>query len=104
MKGLISHDDTDWIAADLKEGLVYQIYLIGRGRQRVRPSALIQLFPSLTRQVKKVGDANNNADASEAHAGTPGRDAEMLFTAPSSGLYYMEVKSETQTPLREISG
>jgi len=102
MKGLISYDDKDWIAADLKEGLVYQIYLIGKGDNVYSPlpDPAFSIFDS---EGEKISDANNNAEVSEAHAGTPGRDAEMLFTAPSSGLYYMEVKSETQTPLRKIS-
>ncbi|MDA7509905.1 C2 family cysteine protease [bacterium] len=102
MKGLISYDDKDWIAADLKEGIVYQIYLIGKGDNvhSPLPDPAFSIFDS---EGEKISDANNNADTSEAHAGTPGRDAEMLFTAPSSGLYYVEVKSETQTPLRKIS-
>ncbi len=102
MKGLISYNDKDWIAADLKEGLVYQIYLIGKGDNVYSPlpDPAFSIFDS---EGEKISDANNNAEVSEAHAGTPGRDAEMLFTAPSSGLYYMEVKSETQTPLRKIS-
>ena len=101
MKGLISYDDKDWIAADLKEGMVYQIYLIGKGDNIYSPlpDPAFSIFDS---EGEKISDANNNSGASEAHAGTPERDAEMLFTAPSSGLYYLEVKSETDTPLREI--
>ena len=97
----ITFEDTDWIAADLKEGRVYQINVIGRA------SNITQALPDPKFSVhgpdgKLLKESNSNAGVSSSHQGTDGKDAEMLFTATETGTYYFEVAAETNTPLTSI--
>ena len=96
----ITFEDTDWIAADLKEGRVYQINVIGRA------SNITQALPDPKFSVhgpdgKLLKESNSNAGVSSSHQGTDGKDAEMLFTATETGTYYFEV-AEKQTHLSRV--
>ena len=99
---IITYGDKDWIAADLKEGRVYQINVVGR------PSNLNQALPDPKFSIygpdgQKIKDANNNAGVSSSHQGTKFKDAEMLFTASATGTFYFQVEAETTTPQASIT-
>ncbi|OUU68270.1 MAG: hypothetical protein CBC27_11925, partial [Opitutia bacterium TMED67] len=97
MGGLISKGDKDWISVDLKEGLVYQAYVVGS------PSNLFVAMPDPKFAVYDsdgnfIKNGINNAGVSKSHSGIKGKDSEMLFTAPTTGKYYFEVSAETNEP------
>ena len=102
VKAIITYEDKDWIAADLKEGRVYQINVVGN------PSFLNAALPDPKFSIygpdgQFIKNANNNAGVSSSHQGTKGKDAEMLFTATETGTFYFQVEEETSTPLTSIT-
>ena len=98
---IITYGDKDWIAADLNEGRVYQINVVGR------PSNLNQALADPKFSIygpdgQFIKNANNNAGVSSSHQGTKFKDAEMLFTATETGTFYFQVEAETTTPQASI--
>ena len=99
--GLIHYGDKDWLAVDLEEGHVYQIYVAGVPTN-INPAMSDPKFSIYDPEGQLIQAANNNANESHAHDGIDGKDAALLYTATRTGTFYIGIEAETTIPKGEI--
>ena len=95
--GILSEKfDEDWIRIELEKGKTYKINLSGRGKGGDEAEDTIL----------KLYDANGNHLSTNDDIDTANQiyDSELVYTATTSGTYYLSASSYTSNPTRDNSG